>query len=135
MKNPVTRAGFSPMLGRIDLESFVKTSLFLVICGSGILLSGCANMNVPDFDSMKFPDFREEAENIGDYPGAEDAPPTPNDLRTDAQWDAAARGVLAKRDGLKSAPPSAPNKSEDALQNEIQALDAQVEAYKLDDPQ
>lgn len=86
-------------------------------------------------DFIKFPEFREEAENIGDYPKVEDAPEVPSGLRTDAQWDVAAKRVIAKRDGFGDIPEPINAGTDQEIEDEINALAAKVEEYKLDDPQ
>ena len=98
------------------------------------LLSACSSLKVPNFDKIKFPEFREEAENIGNYPRVEDAPEEPTGLRTDKQWDAAAKRIMAKRDGFE--PVAEGQTLTDAeIEAEIERLTKIVEEYKLDDPQ
>jgi len=64
-----------------------------------LIVSGCSSIKVPDLDFMKLPEFKEEAENLAGYPNVEDAPQTPTDVRSDAQWDKDAKKLIAKRDG------------------------------------
>ena len=67
-----------------------------------LLLSGCRTLQVPDFDSIKFPKFREEAEHIGDYPEVGEAPLTPDDLKSDREWDKAANRMLKTHASLET---------------------------------
>jgi hypothetical protein len=96
-------------------------------------LSACASLKVPDFDSLNFPDFREEAENIGDYPSAAEAPQVPTDLRPDEAWDNAAKDLIARRDALPPAPMS--QGSAEQLARDMEMRGETVEDYKIDDPQ
>ncbi len=113
----------------------------LVIIGSigiTILLGGCASvksMKIPDFDFMKLPEFREEAEHIGDYPSVVNAPQIPTDLRTSGQWDKDVKRILHKQEAFSLPPDMARAKSEAEILQETQKLQARVEEYKLGDPQ
>jgi len=100
-----------------------------------ISLGGCSTLKIPDMDFIKFPEFREEAENIGDYPKVEDAPEAPSELRSDAEWDKAAKRIIAKRDGKGAAPAPIDTNSDAQIKRKINELAAKVEEYKLDDPQ
>jgi len=103
----------------------------VVIAG---LLSGCASMEIPDFDFIKFPEFKQDAENIGDYPKVEDAPQVPKNVRSDKQWDVAAKKIIAKRDSI--AVPENTNTQTDAeIERDIEKLRLKVDAYKKDDPE
>jgi len=98
------------------------------------LLSGCASMKLPDMDFIKFPEFREEAENIPDYPNVADAAEKPKNLRSGEAWDLAADVMIEKRDGFM-APELVDPKSDTEIMREIQDLGNKVDAYKKDDPQ
>jgi len=100
----------------------------------GTTFSGCASIKIPDFDFIKFPEFKEEAANIPDYPKVANAPQRPTDIRNDEDWDLAARNVLAKRDGFVD-PEEIDAKTDAEILREMQRLRAEVDAYKKDDPQ
>lgn len=103
-----------------------------------MMLSGCAsikNMKMPSFSLPHMPEAHEMPENVGDYPSIVDAPPNPTELRTDAQWDTAAKSMLMKRDSFALPGNTESVKSEAEILRNMQALKAKVDEYKLDDPQ
>jgi len=100
-----------------------------------LLLSGCRTLQVPDFDSIKFPKFREEAEHIGDYPEVGEAPLTPDDLKSDREWDKAANRMLKTHASLETPKDYSGKKSPEEIRREIEILNAEAQEYKLDDPQ
>lgn len=102
------------------------------------VLCGCAsvkNMKISNFDFVKLPEFREEAENIGGYPDVSELPGRPEGVRSAGQWDQAAKELLKARDSVTPPKDGAPAKSEAEIVREMQALRDKVDAYKLDDPQ
>lgn len=97
-------------------------------------LSSCASMKLPDMDFIKFPEFKEEAQNIPDYPKVADAPQKPEGLRTAEQWDNAAENILTKRDGFED-PDLQDPKTDAEIFREMKELRNEADAYKKDDPQ
>ena len=76
--------------------------------------------------------FRDSATDLEAYPEVDGAPIAPDDMRSSAQWDMAARELLSDRDKFDT-PPA--NDTTALTPQEIEALKAKVRAYKLDDPQ
>ena len=99
-----------------------------------VVLSGCASMKLPEMDFIKFPEFREEAENIPDYPNVVDAAEKPTNLRSAEKWDDVAQTIIEKRDGF-SDPDLVDPKTDAEIMREMQALGNKVDAYKEDDPE
>lgn len=112
------------------LGNFKTRICALVLCS--VVVTGCSS--IPDLDFVKFPEFKEEAENLGGYPNVEDAPETPTDVRSDAQWDKDAKQLMAKRDGFGPVPEEEPMETDAEFNRKVDALVAKVEEYKLDDP-
>lgn len=105
----------------------------LLICAAA--LSACATPKLPKVDFLKLPEFRDDYENIKDYPKVTEAPPVPTDLRKDSSWDNAARDIIEKRDGFSTPEDVDANESDAAIEQRIDDLIEKAEAYKLDDPQ
>ena len=102
---------------------------------AGCTLTACATPKMPSVDFLKLPEFREDYENIKDYPKVTEAPAVPTDTRSDKAWDDAARAIIEERDAF-SVPESVESTESDAEINaRIDQLIEQVEAYKLDDPE
>lgn len=124
---------------RISIGIFMPVKLkpirVMVLLSAPFVLGACTSMKVPDLDFIKLPEFREEAENIGGYPKVEDAPETPVAVKTDAEWDQAAKNIIARRDGFVSIGVGDTPKTDAEIEKEIDDLVAKVEEYKLDDPQ
>lgn len=114
-------------------DSYKKYFGTLIV--ASVMLSGCTSIKMPNLDFMKFPEFKEEAENLAGYPNVEDAPQDPTDIRSDAQWDADAQKLIAKRDGFGPVPQGEPAVSDREFNQKVDDLIAKVEEYKLDDPQ
>ncbi len=110
--------------------------VFFLIAGA-LVLSGCTTMSmkIPEFDSIKLPEFREDAANIGDYQNWANAPLPPSDLRDPEVWDQNAKAIMRKRDNLVVPVSKERVKTNDEIVDEIKKLSAKVEEYKLDDPQ
>lgn len=115
--------------------AFKLSTRLSVLLLASVTLGGCSSLKVPDLDFMKFPEFKEEAENLAGYPNVEDAPQTPTDVRSDAQWDADAKKLIAKRDGFGPIPEGEPAETDAEFNQRVDDLVAKVEEYKLDDPQ
>lgn len=103
---------------------------------AAILLSACSTVKMPNIDMPGVPEFKEAAAKlIEGFPDVSQAPVRPKDLRSAADWDAAAKTLMTERrafDALEQQ--SAPDTPQDVI-NEIEQLKAQVRIYKLDDPQ
>ncbi len=113
--------------------TFKRVRNLSIIIASGFL-TGCVSVKIPNFDFIKFTEFKQDAENVGDYPKVEDAQNAPENLRTDEQWDGAANRIMSKRDALK-VPNSGDDKTGADIEKELEKVGAQVDAYKDDDPQ
>jgi len=96
---------------------------------------GCSSVKLPKLDLLKLPEFKEESENIGDYPNVVDAPSLPTDVRSANDWDKTAKDIIKARDSV--VPPTEPEraKTPDEITREIDRLTQQVNEYRADDPQ
>ena len=112
-----------------------KTHLILIT--TLFFLGACStvNMKIPNFDSLKLPEFREDAENIGDYQDWANAPQTPSDLRSAEDWDEGAQKILAQRDRFVSPVETDPLGSNADTVRKLNTLSKRVDEYKIDDPQ
>ena len=113
----------------------IHTRLKLAVLAFGLLaLGGCASVKIPKIDFIKFPEFKKEAENIGGYPDVADTPQRPTTLRSDEEWDQAAKNIIALRDQF--VPPKDYEKplTDPQVEQKIKSLHEKVEAYKADDP-
>ncbi|PHS35543.1 MAG: hypothetical protein COA91_13180 [Robiginitomaculum sp.] len=119
------------LIDGITMSNFLRT---LGLIGLGVILSSCVSVKIPDFDFVKFPEFRQDAENIADYPKVENAAQLPENIRSDQQWDTAVKKIMTDRDGL-SIPNIANAKTDTEIENEMKKLGEQVNAYKKDDPE
>ncbi len=99
-----------------------------------VFLSSCASIKLPELDFIKFPEFKEEAENIPDYPKVADAAEKPNDIRSAEKWDGVAETIIEKRDGF-SDPDLLDPKSDAEILLEMQDIANKVNEYKEDDPE
>ena len=108
----------------------------LILTGASMsLLGGCASIKIPDFDFINLPDFKDDAENVGEYLAVADAPGAPTDIRSGAAWDRSAKELIAKRDGFAVPVSGEPPMTDAQIFAEMKRLAAKVSAYKLDDPQ
>jgi len=98
------------------------------------LLSACNTVKLPKLDLLKSPEFREEAENIGDYPSVNDTPLAPTDLRSKAEWDVAAKAIIEVRENFDAPPEYIAPKTADEIEHEVDTLNDTVKSYKKDDP-
>ena len=108
----------------------------LLIIFSVFSMSACSSIKMPNLDFIKIPEFRkefrEDAKNIGKYPEVANAPQRPNDIRSDEEWDKAAKTIMAEGEAFNPPPLNPANKA--MLDAEIENLSQKVEEYKLDDP-
>lgn len=99
-------------------------------------LTACSTVKMPSADFLRLPEFREAAAKlIEGYPDVSQAPTRPEDIRSAAEWDAAARDLIAKQAALKTPMDGAKPMTEAELDAEVERLKAQIRRYKLDDPQ
>jgi len=107
---------------------------FAFCLAAGLTLQACQTVKMPKIDIMKSPEFSEDAANINkDFPRVKDAPQAPTDMRSDKQWDDAARALQALR-GSPRTFQAQPGLTEAEARAQYQALKAKAQAYKLDDP-
>ena len=111
--------------------------VFKLFCVSIVVasLSGCTTVKMPNIDFLKLPEFREDAVNIKDFPRVKDAPVAPTDVRTAKQWDSAAKDLIKLRDDFDPPQDVRSNETDAEVLQNIAALRAEAQAYKLDDPQ
>ena len=94
-------------------------------------LSACASVKLPKID---LPDFRSEAENLGEFPDISEAPALPAEIRTKEAWDSTASDIIRKRDTFNAPVAPAGPKTDAEILDEIDRLTDKVNAYKADDP-
>jgi len=106
-----------------------------VLVISVIALPACSTVRMPNIDFLNLPEFREAAAKlIEGYPDVGDAPTRPEDFRSSAEWDAAARELITRREALRTPMAGSRPMSETEVDAEIERLKAQIHRYKLDDP-
>jgi len=115
----------------VKLHRLIGSVVLTTILGTSLV--GCTSIKIPDFDFIKFPEFKEEATNIPDYPKVANAPKVPTDIRSAEAWDLAAQNVLTKRDGFVD-PEEVGAMSDAEVLREMQRLRAEADEYKKDDP-
>ncbi len=117
------------------MQNIIKT--FLLVPCLCIGLIGCVNIkdSISKVGQVTIPEFREDAQHIGDYPDVAKSPQRPNDIRSDAAWDKDAKKLLAKRDGFASPVKNETIQVESEITRKIRKLGDKVDEYKLDDPQ
>lgn len=102
-------------------------------CIAASFLSGCATVAVPDV-GQNLSEFRDS---LGDldkaYMQAEELPERPTGVRSDREWDDAARDMLVLRDNFET-PPLEPSLSDDAFDRAFREAQDYADAYKDDDP-
>jgi hypothetical protein len=97
-------------------------------------LNACASLDVPDVNFMGDSDFSETiAELDRSYPGVDEIPAIPVDVRSAEQWDQTAREMLALEE-MPDAPDPAPGLTDAEFQRQFDAAKAATQAYKVDDP-
>lgn len=105
-------------------------SLSILLAAS--MLAGCSTMTMPDVGAQ-LSEFRQTMDGE-DFMSSDELPPVPTDMRSDAEWDAAAREMLALRDGF-DAPVEAEPVDDAAFEREFQQAQEYTNAYTEDDPQ
>ncbi|WP_371397734.1 hypothetical protein [Fretibacter rubidus] len=108
----------------------------LVVLCAGLALSACSTVKMPNIDFMRLPEFREAAAKLVEgFPDVGLAPTRPEDIRSAAEWDAAARDLIQKRAALSIPKDGSSAMTEAEVDAEVERLKAQIRRYKLDDPQ
>lgn len=106
-----------------------------IVALTAIMLSACSTVKMPNIDVPGIPEFKEAAAKLIDgFPEVSEAPVRPEDLRSAADWDKAAKSLMAER-GAFDALEQGEVSDTQAVVSEIESLKAQVRSYKLDDPQ
>jgi hypothetical protein len=101
---------------------------------AALSLSACASIDLPDVNFMEDSQFSAAVTEIDpSFPGSDEVPDIPNDVRTAAQWDESAREMQALSDEL-DAPELEPALSAAEFDREFDAAQKAAEAYKEDDP-
>lgn len=113
------------------IHKSVKYCLSVCMC---LGMVGCASVKIPNIDFIKFPEFKQEAQNIGGYPDVADAPQRPTQLRSNQEWDAAAKTIIHERDSFTTPPVYDSYASDEEILSKIEDLSSKVDAYKADDP-
>ena len=104
------------------------------LIASALLLAGCSTVELPDIGGQ-LADFRKDIDNLDSaYMQAEELPDMPSEVRSDREWDQAAREMLALRDSF-TVPDLEPAMSDADFDREYAAAVAAARAYKADDPQ
>lgn len=97
-------------------------------------LSACSTTQLPNIDFMKLPEFREAAAKLTQgFPKVGNAPNRPTDVRSAAEWDAAAKAIIADRESLSVPPSGEPDLSDAEIAAKRDALIAQARRYQSDD--
>lgn len=112
----------------------MRTSVMIAALLSASLLQACASVRLPDIDFMGDSDFSEElAELDTSFPGADETPDRPDDVRSDKEWDNAARDMQALFDDV-DVPELEPSLSDEAFNQEFETAQQAAKAYQEDDP-
>lgn len=111
-------------------------NLLKIVSGAIVLLNltACASIKLPSLDILKLPEFKEESENIGDYPSVQDAPSLPTEVKSSKEWDSQAKKIIKIRDNFDA--PAEPDRpiTKDEIYQEIDRLTDSVNEYRKDDP-
>ncbi len=100
-----------------------------------VALSACSSSFLPSAEQLKLKEFRENIAALDDdYMSGKDLPSAPTEIRSAAEWDAAARDMEAL--GANFEVPETDDPMTDAeFQREFDRLQAAVLEYRKDDPQ
>lgn len=105
------------------------------VIAAAFALSACSTVKMPNVDFLKLPEFKEAAAKLSKgFPSVGNAPSRPNDIRSASDWDRAARAIMAERDAMDVPEDGMPAMSDAQVEQDVEALKAQVRRYKLDDP-
>lgn len=101
---------------------------------AGLTLSACASLDLPDVNFMENTQLNNEVTAIDpSFPGSDEVPDIPNDVRTAAQWDASAREMQALATEI-DVPELDPALTTAEFDREFDAAQQAADAYKEDDP-
>lgn len=101
---------------------------------AALSLSACASIDLPDVSFMEDSQFNKAATTIDpSFPGSDEVPDIPNDVRTAAQWDASAREMQALANEI-DVPELDPALTAAEFNREFDEAQQAAEAYKEDDP-
>ena len=121
---------------RSTLKNVRSLAAITALSCAVLAMSACSTVKMPNLDFLRLPEFREAAAKlIEGFPEVGDAPTRPEDVRSAAEWDAAARSLIAQRQRLSVPKDGAAPMTEAELDAEVERLKAQIRRYKLDDPQ
>ena len=111
-----------------------KNTRIIIFTSAAVCLSACSTVKLPDFEMPGLEKFKEaSAKLIEGYPEVSEAPVRPEDLRSSAKWDAAAKALISQRDGFNIPETGGLPETPEAFDREVEALKADVRSYKLDD--
>lgn len=116
------------------MKKLIHNGMRLTFIGFAVILGACGTVKLPDIDFIKLPQFREDAQNIKDFPKVSDAPENPMGIRSDAEWDAAAQDLISKGEAFQSPVSTTHTQNNELPKSEIEKLRERVQAYKKDDP-
>lgn len=112
----------------------MRVSLIIPVILMASLLQGCSSVSLPDIDFMGESDFSEELAQLdSDFPGPNETPDIPSDVRTAGEWDDAARKMQSMFDDV-DVPELEPGLSEEAFDLEFESAQQAAKAYQEDDP-
>lgn len=112
-----------------------STLRIIALISAPVLLAACSSVKLPAADLVNFGEYHDDAKGVKSYPKITEAPKAPTDLRSDAAWDDAARGLQKARDSFVL-PGDIPDvKPADEVRREFELARARVQEYKKDDPQ
>lgn len=101
---------------------------------AALSLSACASIDLPDVSFMEDTQFSEAVTEIDpSFPGSDEVPDIPNDVRSAAQWDRSAREMQALANQI-DVPELDPALTDAEFNREFDAAQQAANAYKEDDP-
>ena len=113
-----------------------KTVQIVMLTCAAAVLSACSTVKLPDFNMPGLEQFKDaSAKLVEGYPEVSQAPSRPDDLRSSAEWDDAAKSLMVRRATFVVPEKGDRSETPEAIEQDIEALKAQVRSYKLDDPQ
>ena len=120
----------------IKYEGICVSRVFKLLCGVGfgIYAASCSSVKMPDLvDLPEFRDSGADVENL-EFPDPMDAPAVPENLRSDQQWDQAAKAMIRIKENFDAPADADEVRTDQEIKQEIEALKSKVKEYKLDDP-
>lgn len=116
---------------KIEIHNATRLSVLLL---ASMMFTACNTVGMPDL--VDLPEFSEAIDGSDklDYPNPGDAPVAPTDVRSAAEWDNAANAIIRKRDSFEAPAIVGDVQSDQEIEQNIDALKAKVQEYKLDDP-